>query len=92
MDNSRSSTRTETEDTVTPLNKTISISSASLSDKDTKKEQPKEIKFWNDKLTSDTHSVSSMSVYWASIMTVSPDKDFTPRKDKKEYFRFFDHR
>ena len=37
LDKSRSSSRTELEDTVKPLNKTRLISSASLSDKDTKK-------------------------------------------------------
>ena len=37
---SRSSSRIETEDTVKPQNKTRSISSASLDDKDTKEEQP----------------------------------------------------
>ena len=41
LDKSGSSSRTETEDTVKPLNKTRSISSASVDDKDTKKQQPK---------------------------------------------------
>ena len=45
LDKSRPSSRTETEDTVKPLNKIRSISSASLDDKDTKKQQPKQIKF-----------------------------------------------
>ena len=62
LDKSRSSSRTETLDTIKPLNKTRSISPASLDDKDIKKKQPKEIKFRNDKLRSDTTSVSSMSV------------------------------
>ena len=48
MYNSRSSSTTETEYTVKPLNKTRSISSDSLSDKDIKKQQPKEIKFINE--------------------------------------------
>ena len=74
---------TETEDTVKPLNKTKSISSASLYDNDTKKQQSKEIKFRNYKLRSDTPSVSSMSVYGAIITTVWPDKDRIPCKDKK---------
>ena len=43
LDKSRSSSITETQDTVKPQNKTISISSASLDDKDTKKQQPKVI-------------------------------------------------
>ena len=42
LDKSRSSSRTEIEDTLKPLNKTRSISSASLDDKDTKNQQPKE--------------------------------------------------
>ena len=41
LDKSRASQRTETEDTVKKLNKSRSISSASLSDKSTKIEQPK---------------------------------------------------
>ena len=41
LDSSMSSTGTETGDTVKPINKTRSISSASLSYKGTKKEQPK---------------------------------------------------
>ena len=48
-DKSRSSSRTETEDTVKPQNKTRSISSASLDDKDTKEQQPKEIMIRNNK-------------------------------------------
>ena len=43
LDKSGSSSRTETEDTVIPETKTRSISSASLDDKDTKYQQPKEI-------------------------------------------------
>ena len=73
--------RTETEDTAKPPNKTRSISSASLYNKDTKKQQPKEIKFRNDKLRSDTPSVSSMFVYGESITTVSPDKENIPCND-----------
>ena len=41
LDKSRSSSITETEDTVIPQNKTGSISSASLDDKNTKEQQPK---------------------------------------------------
>ena len=40
LDKSGSSSRTEREDTVKPQNKTISISSASSDDKDTKEQQP----------------------------------------------------
>ena len=47
----------------------MSISSASLSDKSTKIEKPKEIN-----VRGDIPSVSSMSRHGASITTVSPDK------------------
>ena len=53
MDKSRSYSKNETEDTVKTQNKTISISSASLDDKDTKEQQPKEIKFRNETLRSE---------------------------------------
>ena len=53
LDRSRSSSITETEDTVKPQNKTRSISSASLDDKDTKEQQPKEIMIRNKKLISE---------------------------------------
>ena len=43
LDKSRYSSRTETEDTVIPETKTISISSSSLDDKNIKEQQPKEI-------------------------------------------------
>ena len=84
-----SSSRTETSDT---LKKKIPISSVSVDDKDTKKQQPTEIKFINDRLRSDNPSVSIMSVHGASIKTVSPDKDCIPRKIKKETLRNLDHR
>ena len=75
LDKSRSSSRTKIEDTLKPLNKTISTSPASLYNKDNKKQQPKEIKFQNAKLRSDNPSVSSMFVHGASITTVSPETD-----------------
>ena len=43
LDKSRYSSINETEEKVKPQNKTISISSASLDDNDTKEQQPKEI-------------------------------------------------
>ena len=89
LDKSRSFSRTETEYTVKTLNKMISISSPSLSNKYTKKQQPKEIKFRNEKLRSDTPSVSGMSVHGASITTVSTNKDRIPHKDKKRKFQKF---
>ena len=78
MDKSRASQRTETEDTVKTLNKSRSISSASLSDKSTNIEQPKYINF-----RSDSPSISSMSRTGASVTTVSPDKQHIPLKDKR---------
>ena len=89
MDKSRSSSRTETEDTVKPQNKTRSISSSSLDDKYTKEQQPKEIIIRNNKLISDNWSVSSMFVHVASITNVSPDRERIPRKNKKRNFKKF---
>ena len=63
LDKSGSCSRTETEDTVKKQNKTGSISSSSLDDKDTKEQQPKEIIIRNKKLISDNLSVSSMSIH-----------------------------
>ena len=57
LDKSRSSSRTETEDTVIPENKKVSISSASLNDKNTKEQQPEEIMIRNTKLISDNRGV-----------------------------------
>ena len=53
-----------------------------MSDKITKKQQSKEIKFRNDKLNCDTPSVSSMSLHGASITTLSPEKLY-PSQNKK---------
>ena len=92
LDNSGDSERTETEDTIKPLNKTRYISSTSLSDKSTKKQQQNKIKFRNDRFRSDTPSVSIMSIHGSSITTVSPDKYPIPCKIKKENFRNFDDR
>ena len=83
-DKSRSSSITETEDTVEPQNKTRSISSASLYDKDTKEQQPKERMIRNEKLRSDNTSVSSMSVHASSITTVSPEKHRIHWKNKNK--------
>ena len=79
LDKSRASQITETKYTVKPLKKRY-ISSASLSDKSTKIQQPKEIKFRGNKFRSDTSSVSSMSIHGASITTLLSDKDRIPRK------------
>ena len=81
LNKSRSFSRTETEDTAKPQNKTRSISSASLYDKDNKEQQPKVIIIRNKKLISDNQSVSSMSVHGGSTMTISPDGDCIPRKN-----------
>ena len=53
LDKSRSSLRTETEDTVEPQNKTRSISSSTLDDKDIKEQQQKLIMIRNKKCISD---------------------------------------
>ena len=89
LDKSRSTSRTETEDTVKRQNKTRSISSASLYDKDTKEQQPKVIMITNNKLISDNRSVSSMSVHGGSKMTVLPDGYCIPGKNKKRNFQKF---
>ena len=70
LDKSRSSSRTETEDTVKPQNKTGSISSARLDDKDTKEHQPKVIMIRNNKLISDNWSVSGVSINGGSTTTI----------------------
>ena len=62
LDKSRSSSRTEKEDTVKPQDKTKSISSSSLYDTDTKEQQPKIIIIRNNKLISNNQNVSSMSM------------------------------
>ena len=80
LDNSRYYGRIEIEGTVKPLNKTKSISSAGLSDDNTKNQQPNKIKFRNDKLRSDTPSFSIMSRHGSSKTTVSPDKELILRK------------
>ena len=80
---SRAYQRTEIEDIVKPLKKS-SISSASLSDKSAKIQQPKEIKFRNDNFISDSPIVSSMSRYGEIITTVSSDKERIARNIRKK--------
>ena len=70
MDKSRFSQRTKTQDIVKTINKSRYISSASLSDKSTNMEQPKEIN-----VRSYSPSLSSVSRPGASVITVSPDKN-----------------
>ena len=82
LDKSRSSSRIETEDTITPNTKTISISSASLDDENIKEQQPTVIRIINKKLISDNRSVSSMSVHGIITTTISPDRERIPRKKK----------
>ena len=89
LDKSRSTSRTETEDTVKRQNKTRSISSASLYDKDTKEQQPKVIMITNNKLISDNRSVSSMSVHGGIKMTILPDGYRIPGKNKKRNLQKF---
>ena len=78
LDNSGSYETTQTKGTVKTLNRTRSISSYILSDKNTKKQQPEEIKVRNNKLRKDAPSVLRMFVHGASITTVSPDKQHIP--------------
>ena len=80
LDKSRSSSRTEIDDTVKPQTKNISISSASLDDKYTKEQQPKVIRIRNKKCISEYRSVSSMSVHGGSTTTIFPDVDRFSRK------------
>ena len=61
------------------MNKSRSISSASLSNKSTNIEQPKEIN-----VRSDSPGISSMSRPGARIMTVLTDKQRTPCKKTKK--------
>ena len=81
LDKSRSSSRTETEDTVKSQTKTRSISSASLYDKDTKEQQPKEKMIKNKNFISDNRSVSSMFVHGWSATTILPYRDRIHRKN-----------
>ena len=81
MDKSRSSSGTETEDTITPDSKTRSISSANLNDKNIKEEEPKEIRIRKNKLISDNRVFPSMYVHGESTMTISTDGERIPRKN-----------
>ena len=90
LDKSRSSSITDTEDTIKQQTKTTSISSSSLDDKD--EQQPKAIIIRNKKCISDNRSVSSMSLHGGSTTTISPYGGRIPRKNKKETFINFDHR
>ena len=84
LDKSRSSSKTETEDTVTLDTKNISISSASSDDKNIKEQQPTEIRFIKNKLISDNWGLSSMSIHGESITTLSPDGERIPGKKNKK--------
>ena len=66
MDESRSTQRNETQDTVKPVNKSRYISSASLSDKSTKIEKPKEID-----IRKENSSLSGMSGHRESLSSVT---------------------
>ena len=43
----------------------------------------------NNKLISENRSVSNMSIYWASITTVEPDRDRIPCKNENRNFQKF---
>ena len=66
MDKSRSTQRTETEDTVKLVNKSRSISSTSLSEKSTKIKNPKEIDISKYNL-----SLSGISGHGESLSSVT---------------------
>ena len=62
LDKSRSSSKTETEDTVKLYTKKRSMSSDSSDDKNIKEQQPTVIKSKKNKLTRENRSLSSVSV------------------------------
>ena len=89
LDKSRSSSKNETEDTVTLDTKNISMLSSSSDDKNIKEQKTTEIRFRKSKLLSDNQSLSSMYVHGESITTISPDGERIPRKKKKRNFQKF---
>ena len=72
-----STQRNETEDTVKTVNKSRYISSASLSGKSTKIENPKEID-----ISKYSSSLSGMSGHGESLSSVTPDKQCIARNNK----------
>ena len=76
MDKSRSSSKTETENTVKLDTKEISLPLASSYDKHKEEKEPTEITIRNNKLARDYQSFSTMSV--------SLDRDRIPRKKKNK--------
>ena len=87
MDKSRSSSKTETENTVKLDTKKI-LSLASSDDKNMEEKQPKVITIKINKLARDNLSLSSVSVLGKSITTVSPDGYRIPRKKKRNYLHW----
>ena len=77
MDKSRSTKRTEAEDTLKTLNKSRSISSASFSDKSTKIEKPKEID-----IRKENSSISGMSGHGSIVSSKLSDKQRILCKNK----------
>ena len=85
MDESGSTQINETEDRVKPVNKSRSISPASLSDKSTKIEKLKEIDIRKENL-----SIYGMSGHGESVSSITLDKQRIPQKErKKENFGHF---
>ena len=84
LDKSRSSSKTETENTVKLDTKKISLSLASSDDKNMEEEQQKVITTKTNKLAREKKSLSSVSVLGKSITPVSPDRDCIPRKKGKK--------
>ena len=56
--------------------------------KNIKEQEPTEIRF-RKKLISDNQSISSMSVHGTSTMTVPPDRERIPSKEKKRNLQKF---
>ena len=77
MGKSRFTQRTETEDTVKKVNKSRSILSIILSEKNTKIEKPKEID-----ISKDNSGIFGMSGHGDILSSVTPDQKHIPRKDK----------
>ena len=83
LDKSRSSSKTETEDTVKLNTKNDQYHQPVQMIKNMKEQQPKVITIKTNKLTRDNKSLLSVSVLGESITTVSLDEGRIPRKKKK---------
>ena len=80
MHESRSTQRTKTEDTIKSIDKSRSISSASLSDISTKIEKLKEIE-----IRKDNSGLYSMSGHGEKVSSATPDKQRITLKNRRKY-------